>query len=175
MTTRPHVHPSLVLLLPLPLLLCLFSFHPLPFPPHSVSLPLFSSGPHHCCCPHANPPLVSCLLSFPPICSVAVGQFTSRSRVHPFLSTLPLGSIYHFLLPSSRPQIHLIPANLFNMARGEHDRPDPTLIIEGSRRPQPSKRIQGHNYPITPLQELHTRDKGKLTLQYTYLSLNPVQ
>ena len=33
------------------------------------------------------------------------------------------------------------------MARGEHDQPDPSLIIEGSRRPLPSKRIQGHDYP----------------------------
>lgn len=44
------------------------------------------------------------------------------------------------------------------MARGEHDRPDPSLIVEGSRRVQPSKRIQGHDYPITPLEEL--RSKG---------------
>ena len=49
------------------------------------------------------------------------------------------------------------------MARGEHDRPDPTLIVEGSRRALPSKRIQGDDYPITPLEELRTRDKGKLT------------
>ena len=45
------------------------------------------------------------------------------------------------------------------MAR-EHDQPDPALIIEGSRRPQPSKRIQGCDYPVSALEELQKRDKG---------------
>jgi hypothetical protein len=45
------------------------------------------------------------------------------------------------------------------MARGEHDRPDPSLIVEGSRRSHPSKRIQGEDYPIT-LEELRVRSKG---------------
>ena len=40
------------------------------------------------------------------------------------------------------------------MARGEHDRPDPFLIVEGSRRSNPTKCIQGDDYPITPLEEL---------------------
>ena len=48
------------------------------------------------------------------------------------------------------------------MARGEHDRPDPSLIIHGPRQPLPSKRIQGHDYPITPLEELQVRSKGIL-------------
>jgi hypothetical protein len=47
------------------------------------------------------------------------------------------------------------------MARGEHDKPDPTLIITGSRRAHPSKRIQGQGYPTTVLEELRERgDKG---------------
>jgi hypothetical protein len=45
------------------------------------------------------------------------------------------------------------------MARG-HDQPNPALIIEGSRRPQPSKRVQGHDYPVSALEELKKRDKG---------------
>ena len=50
------------------------------------------------------------------------------------------------------------------MARGEHDRPDPSLIVQGSRRPHPSKRIQGDDYPITPLEELCVRSKGMYSL-----------
>ena len=46
------------------------------------------------------------------------------------------------------------------MAR-EHDRPDPNLIVQGSRRVQPSKRGQGNDYPITPLEELKERRKSK--------------
>jgi len=46
------------------------------------------------------------------------------------------------------------------MARGEHDKPDPTLIIEGSRRALPSKRVQGQGYPTTVSEELRERDKG---------------
>ncbi len=46
------------------------------------------------------------------------------------------------------------------MARGEHDRPDPSLIVQGSRRPQPSRCIQGDDYPVTPLEELQVRSKG---------------
>ena len=49
------------------------------------------------------------------------------------------------------------------MAYGEKDRPDPTLIIEGSRRPQPSRRVQGQDYPKTALEELKERKKGRLT------------
>ena len=43
----------------------------------------------------------------------------------------------------------------------EHDRPNPNLIIQGTRRVQPSKRGQGNDYPITPLEELRERDKSK--------------
>ena len=43
------------------------------------------------------------------------------------------------------------------MARGEHDRPDPSLIVEGSRRIHRSKRVQGQDYPITPLEELRLK------------------
>jgi hypothetical protein len=43
------------------------------------------------------------------------------------------------------------------MARGEHDRPDPSLIVEGSRRVHRSKRVQGQDYPITPLEELRLK------------------
>jgi hypothetical protein len=50
------------------------------------------------------------------------------------------------------------------MAHGEHDRPDPSLIVEGSRRQQPSKCVQGHDYPITPLEKLSVRSKG---IQYS--------
>ena len=46
------------------------------------------------------------------------------------------------------------------MARG-HDQPNPDLIIEGPRRPQPSKRVQGRDYPVSALEELEERrDKG---------------
>ena len=51
------------------------------------------------------------------------------------------------------------------MARGEHDRPDPSLIVEGTRRTNPSKRIQGDDYPITPLEELCARKKGMHSLK----------
>ena len=46
------------------------------------------------------------------------------------------------------------------MACGEHDKPDPTLIIEGSRRALPSKRVQGQGYPTTVSEELRERNKG---------------
>ena len=55
------------------------------------------------------------------------------------------------------------------MARGEHDRPDPSLIVEGSRRTNPSKRIQGDDYPITPLEELRVRSKGMYSPKSPYL------
>ena len=45
------------------------------------------------------------------------------------------------------------------MARG-HDQPNPALIIEGSQRPQPSKRVQGRDYPVFASEELQKRDKG---------------
>jgi len=43
------------------------------------------------------------------------------------------------------------------------DQPDPTLILEGSRRTHPSRRIQGQDYPTTALQELEERVKGNNT------------
>jgi hypothetical protein len=43
----------------------------------------------------------------------------------------------------------------------EHDRPNPQLIIQGARHQQPSKRGQGKDYPIMPLEELRKRDKSK--------------
>ena len=43
------------------------------------------------------------------------------------------------------------------MARGEHDQPDPTLIVQGSHHVQPSKRGLGKDYPTTPLEELRER------------------
>ena len=59
----------------------------------------------------------------------------------------------------------LLPNNFFirpsTMPGHEHDRPDPNLIVHGSRRPQPSKRGLGNDYPITPLEELRERDKCK--------------
>ncbi|KAH9976662.1 hypothetical protein BGW80DRAFT_1250163 [Lactifluus volemus] len=45
------------------------------------------------------------------------------------------------------------------MARGEHDRPDPSLIVEGSQRPLSLKRVQGHDYPIPVSEELYTNQK----------------
>ena len=51
--------------------------------------------------------------------------------------------------------------SLLTMARGEHDQPDPTLIVQGSRRVQPSKRGLGRDYPTTPLEELQERVKRK--------------
>jgi hypothetical protein len=56
------------------------------------------------------------------------------------------------------------------MACEVHDLLDPTLIIKGSWRPQPSKRVQGYDYPITPLEELCAQDKGKLTLKMQFFS-----
>jgi hypothetical protein len=47
------------------------------------------------------------------------------------------------------------------MVHGEHDQPDPTLIIQGSRRAQPSKHGLGKDYLTTPLEELRERAKGK--------------
>jgi hypothetical protein len=47
----------------------------------------------------------------------------------------------------------------------EHDRPDPTLIISGSRRPHPSKRIQGLDYPETLLKESEIRKPEKGTYE----------
>jgi hypothetical protein len=51
-------------------------------------------------------------------------------------------------------------SGIFFMARGELDRPDPALIIEGSRRSHPSKRVQGIDYPIPVSEELRHREKG---------------
>lgn len=52
--------------------------------------------------------------------------------------------------------------NIAIMAHREHDRPDPALIIKGPRRTLPSKRVQGFDYPITPLEEIRMREKSKL-------------
>lgn len=57
------------------------------------------------------------------------------------------------------PQIDPPQSTQYNMARG-HDQPNPALIIEGARRPQPSKRVQGDDYPVSALKELQKRDKG---------------
>ena len=57
----------------------------------------------------------------------------------------------------NKPIVHLI---FFCMARGELDRPDPALIIEGSRRSHPSKRVQGKDYPILVSEEVRHRAKG---------------
>jgi hypothetical protein len=46
------------------------------------------------------------------------------------------------------------------MARGQHDQPNPNLIVEGSQKVQPSKRIRGHDYPMTALEELDQRSKS---------------
>ena len=45
------------------------------------------------------------------------------------------------------------------MARG-HDQPNLALIIDGRRQHQPSKRIQGEDYPVSALEELQKRDRG---------------
>jgi hypothetical protein len=47
------------------------------------------------------------------------------------------------------------------MARGQHDQPNPNLIVEGSRKIHPSKCVQGHDYPTTALEELDQRNKGQ--------------
>ena len=46
------------------------------------------------------------------------------------------------------------------MAHREH----PSLIDEGNRRTNPSKCIQGDDYPITPLEELRVHSKGMYVL-----------
>ena len=46
------------------------------------------------------------------------------------------------------------------MAQG-HYQPNLALIIEGSQQPQPSKHIQGCDYPVSALEELQKRDTGK--------------
>jgi len=66
-----------------------------------------------------------------------------------------LSSATPFSQPNKKGQFE----TFLSMAR-EHDRPDPTLIIENPRRPQPSKCIQGHGYPVTALEELQKRNKG---------------
>ncbi|KIL69003.1 hypothetical protein M378DRAFT_176564 [Amanita muscaria Koide BX008] len=45
------------------------------------------------------------------------------------------------------------------MACGEHDQPNLSLIVEGLRKPQPSKHIQGQDYPVLALEELCEREK----------------
>ena len=45
------------------------------------------------------------------------------------------------------------------MAQG-HDQLNLALIIEDSQWPQSSKHVQGHDYPVTSLEELQKRDKG---------------
>ena len=49
------------------------------------------------------------------------------------------------------------------MAQG-HDQPNPALIIEGSRRPQPSKHVQGCDYPVSALEELQNIRKKKIAI-----------
>jgi hypothetical protein len=44
-----------------------------------------------------------------------------------------------------------------NMRRREKDKPDLTLIIEGSRRSHPTRRIQGQDYPTTVLEQIEQR------------------
>ena len=61
------------------------------------------------------------------------------------------------------------------MPRKEHDRPDPNLIIHGSRRVQPSKRGLGIDYPITPLEELNERQQSKLTILSSIIMHLPFQ
>ena len=46
-------------------------------------------------------------------------------------------------------------------SRRQHDQPNPNLIVEGSRKVQPSKRVQGQDYPTTVLEELDQRNKGR--------------
>ena len=46
------------------------------------------------------------------------------------------------------------------MARGQHDQPNPNLIVEGSRKILPTKRIQGEDYPTTVLERSDQRKKG---------------
>jgi hypothetical protein len=47
------------------------------------------------------------------------------------------------------------------MARGQHNQPNPNLIVEGSQRIQPSKGIQGDDYPTTALEELDQHNKSQ--------------
>ena len=47
------------------------------------------------------------------------------------------------------------------MARRQHDQPNPNLIVEGSQKIQPSKRVQGHDYPTTVLEGLDQCNKGQ--------------
>ena len=55
------------------------------------------------------------------------------------------------------------------MAHGEHDWPDPSLIVVGTQKSHPSKRIQGDDYPITPLEELRVRTKGMYSPHDMYI------
>ena len=87
------------------------------------------------------------------------------SAYHDIYGTLDSILSFKSFLPVPSHSSNTTDTCVSTMARGEHDHPDPTLIIEGSQRPQPSKRIQGYNYPITPLEELCAQDKGKLTLK----------
>ena len=79
-------------------------------------------------------------------------MYASRSTLGPSLHQWPPSpNQIKKNIPFSSPNIH--------MARG-HDQPNPALIIKGPRRLQPSKRVQGRDYPVSALEELQTRDKG---------------
>ena len=80
--------------------------------------------------------------------SVALSRPSFHHRT-PFQNQIKKKHIFFSLLISS----------IIHMARG-HDQPNPALIIEGSRRPQPSKRVQGRDYPVFASEELQKRDKG---------------
>ena len=47
------------------------------------------------------------------------------------------------------------------MARGQHDQPNQDLIIEGSKKIHPSKRVQGQDYPMMVVEELDQQNKGQ--------------
>ena len=47
------------------------------------------------------------------------------------------------------------------MAHRQHDQPNQSLIVEGSQRIHPSKHVQGHDYPMTVVEELDQWNKGQ--------------
>ena len=57
------------------------------------------------------------------------------------------------------------------MARGQHDQLNQDLIIEGSRKIHPLKRVQGQDYPMTVVEELDQWNKGQFYKIYATTQL----
>jgi hypothetical protein len=88
-----------------------------------------------------------------------------QCRTSPQLTFLRNPNILRWIKFAKQPFLPHNQITLCRMARRQHDQPNPELIVEGSRKVQPSKRVQGEDYPTTLLEELGQRNKGT-----TYIS-----